>query len=158
MIGKIMPYLITYKFSQTFNTPAEKAYQRCTDFTPDDPALMAEDATRDIKKITKKTILLKESFNGEKEVVAKEKIVQLYPERLMWISTHLSGPNKYSQFIYEVAAETGSSSRLDFTAQHIEHQTGMSAKEILTLRDNLCEYDSNIWKRLAKAMAKELNL
>jgi hypothetical protein len=116
-----------------------------------------ENVTRDIKQITKTALLLKEQFNNEKEVVIKEKLVQLYPERLMWVSTHLCGPNKYSQFIYEVVAETGSSSRLDFTAKHIEHQT-VSQKQILALKENLRKYDSEVWKRLARAIQQELNI
>jgi hypothetical protein len=119
---------------------------------------MAEkNASREIKKLTETTIILKETFRGEKDTIIKEKLVQLYPDQLMWVSTHLSGPNKYSQFIYEVAIGTGIRSQLDFSAQHIEHQTVMSQTEILTLKDILCKCDSDVWKRLAKAMEKELN-
>jgi hypothetical protein len=158
-LEKKLPYIVHYKFSQVFNVTAKEAYLWCTDFTPDDPLLMAEaNATREIKKLTNATIFLKETLRDEKRVVVKEKLVQLYPDRLMWVSTHLSGPNKYSQFIYEVAAETSSSSRLNFTAQHIEHKTAMSKTEITALKYDLCKYDADVWKRLAMAMEKDLNL
>jgi hypothetical protein len=151
-----MPQTINYKFSQTFNISAQAAYEWCTDFDPDDPALMAEgNATREVKKLTDKTLILKETFRQEKDTIIKEKLVQFYPDRLMWISTHISGPNKHSQFIYEIAAETDHSSRLDFTAQHIEHKTGMSHSEIMKLEEDLCRYDSDVWKLLAKAMENE---
>ena len=100
-----MPCTIRYKFSQTFNAPAEAAYQWCTDYTPDDHALMSQGkAVRQIKKLSDTTILLTDSFQNAKETVVKEKLVQLYPDRHLWIATHISGPNRHSQFIYEVAA------------------------------------------------------
>lgn len=91
-------------------------------------------------------------------MVAKEKLVQLYPEQLTWVSTHISGPNKYSQFIYEISVETASASSLDFTAHYIEHQEKMASAELKALADSLCKYDSNVWKLLAKAMEKELGV
>ena len=157
MIDEKMPTSINYEFSQTFNVPAKEAYLWCTDYSPDDPAIMGEkNATRQVKKLTNTTILLTETFRIGKENIKKEKLIQLYPDRLMWVSTHLSGPNKYSQFMYEISAETPSACRLDFTAQHIEHKTGMSQTDILKLKDKLCRYDSNVWKLLAKEMEKEL--
>ncbi len=137
--------------------PAEEAYQWCTDFSPDDPALMAEDnAKREITKLTGSALILKEIFRTPEGTVIKEKLVHLYPERLTWVSTHLGGPNKYSQFIYEIEAETANNSRLDFTAQHIEHQNEISPAELMKLADKLCNYDAEVWKLLAKAMDKEL--
>ncbi|MGD6853309.1 MAG: hypothetical protein ACQCN6_14720 [Candidatus Bathyarchaeia archaeon] len=152
-----MPYTIRYQFSQNFNVAAEEAYLWYTDFSPEDPALMAQDkAKREITKLTSAALILKDTFGTGKETVVKEKLVQLYPERLTWVSTHLSGPNKYSQFIYEIKAETTDSSRLDFTAQHIEHQNDVSPAELMRLADELCNYDVNVWKQLAAAMEKEL--
>ncbi len=137
--------------------PAQEAYRWCTDYSPDDPVIMAENnASRQIKKLTSTTILLIEKFVIGKETSVKEKLVQLYPDRLMWVSTHLSGANKHSQFIYEISAETASTSRLNFTAQHIEHKTGIPQTELLKLKEKLLKYDSDVWKLLAKAMENEL--
>lgn len=118
---------------------------------------MAEDnASREVTKLTSTAIVLKEIFQNGKEAVVKEKLVQLYPQRLTWISTHLSGPNKYSQFLYEIVAETAGSSRLEFTAQHLEHGKSQSPEDIVKLEDTLRNYDAYVWKLLAAAMEKEL--
>jgi hypothetical protein len=82
--------------------------------------------------------------------------VQLYPDRLSWVSTHLTGPNKYSQFIYEISAEGNGASRLDFTALHLEYEKKLDGEDIKSLADKLRKEDSAAWKLLAKAMAKEL--
>ena len=152
-----MPYPIRYSFCQHFAVSAKEAYMWCTDFQPQDHALMGEDnAKREIIKLTNSTILLKERFHTQNVDIEKQKLVQLYPNRLSWVSTHLVGFNKYSQFIYEITAEGDGASRLDFTALHIEHQNNLSDKDIKSLTDKLRKSDSNVWKRLAKAMENEL--
>jgi hypothetical protein len=70
----------------------------------------------------------------------------------------LTGPNKYSQFIYEISAKGDNASCLDFTAHHIENKKEIMTKmDIKLLADKLRKYDSNAWKLLARAMEKELN-
>ncbi len=151
-----MLYTIRYKFSQTFNASIEEAYQWCTDYTPSDHALMAQSkATRQIKKLSDATILLTDTFQNAEEAVVKEKLVQLYPDTHMWIATHIGGPNKHSQFLYEIVATGEEKSRLYFTAQHLENRDNMSQKEIAELSKQLCSYDAEIWKRLAAAMQKD---
>jgi len=120
--------------------------------------LMGEDAAeRQITHLTDTTIVLTDIFHASNGRVEKQKLVQLYPDRLSWISTHLTGPNKYSQFIYEISAEDNSASRLDFTALHLEYEKeNLDSEGIKSLADKLKEEDSAVWKRLAKAMAKEL--
>ena len=149
---------VRYDFCQHFAISAHKAYQWCTDFTPEDHALMGEDKIeRQVTHLTDSTVILKETLHTNERNVEKQKLVQLYPNRLCWISTHLTGPNKYSQFIYEVTAEGRSASRLDFTAFHIEHEEETPKENADLLAEKLCNYDSNVWKRLAQAMEKELN-
>lgn len=155
--GTSMWHAIRYHFSQRFHVPARKAYEWCTDYDPQDHALMHEDAERQITHISEGTIILKEIFHTSNGNVEKQKLVQLYPDRLSWVSTHLSGPNKYSQFIYEIAAEGDSASCLDFTALHIEHEKeNLDNKCIKLLANKLRKEDSAVWKLLAKEMEKEL--
>jgi hypothetical protein len=153
-----MPCPIRYHFSQRFPVPARKAYKWCTDYTPQDHALMGEAAAeRQITCVTDTTIILTDIFHSGKGDVEKQKLVQLYPDRLRWVSTHLTGPNKYSQFIYEISAEGDSTSRLDFTALHLEYEKeNLDSDGIKSLADKLKEEDSAAWKLLAKAMTKEL--
>ena len=119
---------------------------------------MGEDAAeRQITHLTDTTIILTDTFHTSNGRVEKQKLVQLYPDRLSWISTHLTGPNKYSQFIYEISAEGSNASRLDFTALHLEYEKeNLDSEGIKSLADKLKEEDSAAWKLLAKAMAKEL--
>jgi hypothetical protein len=149
---------VRYDFCQHFAISAHKAYQWCTDFTPEDHALMGEDKIeRQVKHLTDTTVILKETLQTNERNVEKQKLVQLYPNRLCWISTHLTGPNKYSQFIYEITAEGKSASRLNFTALHIEHEEETPKENADLLAEKLCNYDSNVWKLLAQSMEKELN-
>jgi hypothetical protein len=116
-----------------------------------------EAAERQITRVTDTTVILTDIFHTSKGNVEKQKLVQLYPDRLSWVSTHLTGPNKYSQFIYEISAEGDSTSRLDFTALHLEYEKeNLDSAGIKSLAFRLKEEDSAAWKLLAKAMAKEL--
>ena len=116
-----------------------------------------EAAERQITRVTDTTIILTDLFHTIKGNVEKQKLVQLYPDSLRWVSTHLTGPNKYSQFIYEISAEGRGSSRLDFTALHLEYEKGnLDSEAIKALADKLKKEDSAAWKLLAKAMIKEL--
>jgi hypothetical protein len=152
-----MPYSIRYHFSQRFPVPARKAYQWCTDYSAEDHVLMGDTtAERHITRVSEATIILTDIFHTGKGTVEKQKVVQLYPERLLWVSTHLTGPHKYSQFIYEISAESDNASRLDFTALHLEYKENLSNDSIKLLAEKLREEDSAAWKLLAKAMAKEL--
>jgi hypothetical protein len=121
---------------------------------------MGEDAAeRRITHLTETTIILTDIFHTGKGSVEKLKLVQLYPDRLSWISTHLTGPNKYSQFIYEISAEGNSASRLNFTALHLEYgKENLNSEGVKSLADRLKAEDSAAWRRLAKAMAKELRV
>jgi hypothetical protein len=153
-----MPYVIRYCFSQRFPVHARKAYEWCADYSPEDPVLMGNEAAeRRITRVTDATVILTDIFHTGKGDVEKQKLVQLYPDRLRWVSTHLAGPNRYSQFIYEISAEGNRASRLDFTALHLEYEKeNLDSEAIKLLADKLKKEDSALWKRLAKAMAKEL--
>ena len=152
-----MPYTICYHFSQRFTVSAKPAFEWCIDYQPEDPALMGEPtAERKVTWLTDRTAILKESVRVIDGIVEKQKLVHLYPDQLSWVSTHLSGPNKYSQFIYQIIPEGDAASRLDFNAPHIEHQENFNQKDLKALIDKLCTEDSDLWKLLAKVMEKEL--
>jgi len=153
-----MPCSIRYHFTQHFSFPAREAYNWCIDYDPKDPALMGEDrAERQVKYLTESTIILTDTFPAESGDVEKQKLVQLYPDRLTRIATHLTGPNKYSQFIYEISPEGENASRLGFTALYLDYtKEVMSEAEVKQLADELRKGDSEGWSLLAKAMSKEL--
>ena len=147
---------ISYQFSQRFGVSAQKAFNWCTSFHPKDHVLMGdENAERKIMQITEGTLILKDTFNLPAQTVKKQKLVKIYPNELSWTSTHLTGPNKYSQFLYKITSLGKDISILNFTATHIEYDENVDA---VLLADRLCKEDEAAWKFLAKAMADEQNV
>jgi hypothetical protein len=152
---------IQYRFSQRFNLPASDAYEWCTDFTPGDSVLMREkNVTREVQQITENTFILTDKFQVGSETTVKQKLVCLYPNKLMWTSTHLTGPAKHSQFIYEIKSVTKTTSSLKFTALHLARDTkeGTVKTDIEKLAEELKKADSDVWKNLAREMEKEIHL
>jgi hypothetical protein len=146
-----MPLTVRYHFTQTFAVSAKSAFDWCTSFDSKDYLLMGEEGVeRQITRVGDATIILKDIF----PVFQKEKLVQLYPDQLSWISTHLSGPNKYSQFLYQITPKGKDASVLHFTALHLEYDA--KAADAKTLADRLCREDAVAWTFLAEAMANEL--
>jgi hypothetical protein len=152
-----MSFAFRYRFSQDFDVPAEDAFLWCTDFTPQDHLLAGNStAQRQVTHLTDSTVILKDTFCNGNEVVEKEKLVQFYPDRFTWVSTHISGPNKYSQYLYEIFVITPFTSRLRFTAIHIEHgKEEMTKVRALALSDKLCNEDSALWRLFALAMHRD---
>jgi hypothetical protein len=149
-----IPYSIRYGFSQSFNFPAETAYKWCTDYDPKDLQRMGETGRRRITRLTEDTIILDDKFDSG---ITKVKLVRLNPESHTWTSTHLSGPIKHSQFLYEIIPEGTHTSHLNFTGLQINY----SAKKpglatVARLAIQLRKEDSHAWKLLAQAMQKEL--
>jgi hypothetical protein len=152
-----VPQPIRYRFSQHFSVPARQAYKWCTNFDSQDHVLMHDDAQRQVTPISEGTIILTDIFHTSKGHVEKQKLVQLYPNQLSWISTHLTGPNRYSQFIYEISAKGKNASVLNFNALHLEYEKeDLNKSDIKLLADKLKKEDSAAWKLLAEAMQKEL--
>jgi hypothetical protein len=151
-------YSIRYHFSQIFNVPPFEAYRWCTSYDPNDLTLMHQNGKREITYLTESTLILTDTFYSEKETVKKNKLVQLYPDRLSWINTHLSGPNKYSQFLYEIKPENEDLSKLNYTGLKIEYKKNVkfSRKEIEALEAEQMNQDAAVWKIIAKEMEKEL--
>ena len=151
-----MALAVRYYFSQRFAVSAQQAFDWCTDFDPNDHSLMGDaNAKRQVSHITDDTIILDEVFVSASGSVEKQKLVQLYPNRLSWTSTHLTGPNKYSQFLYKITAQGKGFSALNFTGLHMEYDEKTGAK---LLADRLCKEDAAAWKLLAKAMEEELKI
>jgi hypothetical protein len=112
-----------------------------------------EGVERQVTSVAKSTIILKDIFHATTGTIEKEKLVQVYPDQLSWVSTHLTGPNKYSQFLYRISLEAKEASILDFTGLHLDYAAKTDAKE---LAERLCMEDAAAWNLLAKAMEKEL--
>ncbi len=117
-----------------------------------------KDASRKIEHFTERTVILTDTFNVEtKSQIEKQKLVQLYPETLFWTSTHISGPAKHSQFIYQITAEGDDTSHLDFTGIFLDYAHKNVSKEgAVKLAEKECKNDAEAWALLAKAMEQDL--
>ena len=154
-----MAHSIRYRFAQRFNVSAREAYDWCTDYSPGDMTLMQEqNATRDVRQVSEDTILLNDTYTVGGERVTKQKLVCLYPDRLTWTSTHLTGPNKYSQFLYEITPDTERTCLLKFTWLFLDYNIEKRGdeKENDLLAKKLEKMDSENWRLLAREMEKEL--
>lgn len=150
-----MPVIIRYRFTQVFAVPPKQAYLWCTDFTPQDHLLMGhENVERQVLHVSDGIVLLQEVFHTSNGDVEKQKIVHLYPKELRWVSTHLTGPNKHSQFSYKISPENGCS-KLEFEALHVENGRDITRVEAGVLVEQLRRNDSEAWRLLAEAMNKE---
>lgn len=149
-----MPISVRYQFRQNFSVSLQEAFDWCTAFDADDHTLMGEcEAKREIIHIANGSLLLKDTFSTPNGTVEKQKLVALYPKRHQWTSTHLSGPNKHSQFLYTIMPRGKNASVLEFTALHIEYDDEADAKK---LAESLCREDAAVWVQLAKVMGTEL--
>jgi len=145
---------IRYEFSQHFDVPAGEAYKWCTDYDPNDLPLMGEKGTRKIEWISKGAVILRDSVKKDRKTITKTKLVHLDPLTLTWTNTHVSGPYKYSQFLYRIVPEGKSSSRLEFTGlQLMDVDDNRNARKIASA---IRKEDSGAWKLLAKALEKDL--
>ena len=151
-------YSLRYHFSQIFSIPPLEAYNWCTNYDSNDLTLMHQKGKREITHLTENTIILTDTISNEKETIKKKKLIQLYPERLSWTNTHLSGPNKYSQFLYEIKPENKNSSKLNYIGLQMEYKKPMKLgkKEIEAREIEQMNQDAAVWKIIAKEMEKEL--
>jgi len=150
-------YSISYKFNQSLTVPARAAFHWSTDYRPDDIALMGEKGNRRIKKVSKDTVILDEHVAHGHRTVRKVKLVKINPKTLSWHNIQLQGPNKYSEFIYEISPEGKQRSRLTFTGLLIVYaKNSISHNRLKHIANMERKYDSKAWKLLASAMAKEL--
>lgn len=116
---------------------------------------MQENGKRSIEKLTDDAFILTDTFNTNQGAVTKTKLVRLRPAEMTWISTHIDGPVKYSQFLYKVTPEGKNKCRVDFDGLHLEPNI-MSKKDAAAFARKIRAEDSGAWKNLAKAMEKEL--
>ena len=154
-------YSVRYRFSQSFKFPARAAYQWCTDFAPDDWTRMGEEGTRKIKPINEDALILIDTViktdGNRRRPVIKQRLVRLDPDRMAWTNTHLTGPNKHSQFWYQIVAEDEKKSRLDFAGLQVNYgKKRPSAGTIKEMAADLEATDSRAWRLLAKEMHKDL--
>ena len=149
-------YPIRYRFSQSFGIPAEAAYRWCTDYRSDDWRRMGKKGTRRIERLNEDTLILTDTVIGESGAVTKKRLVRLSEDRLAWTNTHLAGPNKHSQFWYQIVAVGKDRSRLDFIGLQVNYGKRPSVSKASTMAKELKKGDSEMWVLLSREMSKDL--
>ncbi len=146
-----------YEFSQRFKVPADEAFRWCTDYAPNDHALMGLKGSRRFKRLAEDTILLDDTtYTGEK-AVRKTKLVRIDAKRMTYYNVHLTGPTKHSLYFYQIVPEGEGGSRLDYTAYEVYYPKKPPTKKELA---DAWAAESVAWQKdwgnLAKAMENEL--
>jgi len=148
-------YSVSYSFEQNFDFLPKAAYNWCIDYKPDDWSLMGKKGSRKIKRINEDTLILTDTVTGGDGPVTKKRLVRLDPERLSWTNTHISGPNKHSQFWYRITGVGKGKSKLEFIGHQVNYGKVPSAKSIEKLADELRADDSGLWRLLSVEMGKD---
>jgi hypothetical protein len=153
---------LTYRFTTKLAVPRAQAYRWATDYRPTDLKLAGLSATRKVEKLSEGLILLTDSFDADPfnsrpgARTVKEKLVHLYPDRWSWTSTHISGPARYSQFLYQLTPRGARACALHFTGSQVEQVARSPTRSSIQCRTRrLKQEDSRLWARFAAELAKE---
>jgi hypothetical protein len=149
--------VIDYRFRQPFRVPARTAFAWATDYTESDWAIAGITGVRGVEHVSPTMIRLTDRTRGPSGPgETKVRIVQLYPETLSWVSTHVTGPCLHSQFRYSITRTGRRTSALIFQGREIRWEARPSGlAELKRLRSQLRAEDVLLWKRFARAMAME---
>ena len=144
-------------FTQPLKVSAQRAYAWATDYRPQDIELLGKEGRRNAKHLNEDTIVLSDVFVTPTGKVTKKKLIRLYPEHLRWTNTHITGPNRHSQFLYELVASGKNACKLVFTGRQVfTSPQPLSKAAQAKMTAELLRDDQAMWKRLAVVMAKDL--
>jgi len=151
---------VTYRFTTNLPVSRARAYEWATDYQEDDLRLAGIQARRRVEHLAKNLILLTDSFDIDPFSVrpgartVKQKLVHLYPDEWAWTSTHVAGPARHSQFLYELTPRGPRASTLHFTGSQVETvDTRSTAPSLARRARELQREDSGLWVRFAEALA-----
>jgi hypothetical protein len=146
-----------YEFSQHFRVPATEAFAWCTDYSPDDHALMGLKGRRKSTRVSGDTIILDDTIFAAGKGVNKKKLIKIDPKRMTYYNIHFTGPTKHSLYFYQIVPDGEGESRLDYTAYEVSYPKKAPSKKQLA---DIAEAEAVVWHKdwgnLAKAMEKEL--
>jgi len=153
----VQSYTVHYRFSQKFSVPAKDAFAWAIDYDAEDINLMGLNGRREIDRIDRFTLILDDTFFAGGKTTKKRRLIRLFPELLTLTNTRLSGPNRYSQFLYQFVDEGKGRSRLDFSGAQVNRsRTRPAPSKIAALAREYSAADSALWVNLAEAMEKDL--
>jgi len=149
-----------YTFRQRFRVPVPNAYRWCLDFSPNDVAYSRAHLSRKVVWLSPHTVLLDDRFPGPGgRRVRKVKLVQIYPTTRTWVSTHIAGPNRLSQFRYRIVPDGRNASALVFEGRELRWEGPvLSPAAGRRLARRLRKEDSGLWKKYAVEMERDLTV
>jgi hypothetical protein len=155
---------VSYHFATKLAASRPRAYRWATDYRSNDFQLSDIKGRRKVEKLADDLLLLTDSFEDDPfeprtgARTVKVKLVHLSPDRWMWTATHIAGPAKYSQFLYQLTARGPGASTLHFTGNQVEPVEGRAtASSIRRRAQELKREDSHLWDQLSAALARELS-
>jgi hypothetical protein len=148
-----------YSFRQRFRVPARFAFRWCVDFHPDDSKLSDGHASRKVVQLAPNTVALDDEFlRSSGERIRKVKLVQVYPTEKHWVSTHIVGPNHYSQFRYTIVPDGAKASYLLFEGRDVVWDgRPLSAAANRERTRRLRTEDAAQWKQFAVTLEKDFS-
>jgi hypothetical protein len=153
---------VTYTFTTKLPVPRAQAFRWATDYRSTDLKLAGLSARRKVERLTEDLILLTDSFDADPFSsrrgvrTVKRKLVHLYPDRWAWTSTHVSGPARFSQFLYRLTARGRGGSALHFTGSQVEQVSRPPTRSSLRRRAReLRAEDSRLWDRFSELIARD---
>jgi hypothetical protein len=153
---RLHAYSVKYTFNQPLPVPADVAFNWCTDYKPNDLEMMKEKGERRILRITSDTILLTETTRKRNRLIRKTKLVRLNKPALAWTNTHVAGPNRHSQFLYEIVPEGRSRSQLRFKGLLVHYsKRALRPEQLRKIARAERQTDSTAWHHLAAALQRE---
>lgn len=149
---------VQYQFRQRFPFSADRAFRWCVAFAPQDPALEGLRGVRSVQPLADDLVLLTDTFHSRgATTVTKTKLVRIRARPRSWTSTHVSGPNRHSQFWYRIVPDSRSTCHLDYAGLHVERRSReLNRGQLRRLGARLRREDSAAWKSLARAMSSDL--
>ncbi|HYA54712.1 MAG TPA: hypothetical protein VEG42_03820 [Thermoplasmata archaeon] len=147
-----------YSFRQRFRVPPEPAFRWCVEYEPYDARHSGGHGSRKVTWIGPRTVLLDDVFPGPGgKRVRKVKVVQVYPEDRSWVSTHIVGPNRHSQFRYRIVPDGKHGSALVFEGRDLRWQgRPLTPAAERNLSERLRKEDAELWVWLASLMEQDL--
>jgi hypothetical protein len=153
---------VEYEFTVRLPAPRAEAYRWATDYRSDDFDRVGLPARRTVRPLGPGLVLLTDSFSADPFAAqrgartTKRKLVHLYPRRFRWVSTHVAGPARHSQFVYELLPAGRSACRLRFTGAQVESYARRPSPAALRRRAReLRKEDSGLWRRLVRSFAAD---
>lgn len=151
-------YTLQYAFRQQLQAPARAAFSWCTDFEPKDGRLFPVRWERSVRRLSEGALILADTTYPEGHRRRIHRLVRLYPSELAWTNTHLDGPFRHSQFLYQIVAEGPRRSHLSFHGTKLVRSPGPLAPGELDRRAaEEMRSDSSLWRGgIAPALQREL--